>query len=370
MRLVTMDKVVIVLIYLYSFHKNMTTFEKINNEIEERFWNGKRVKIVHPYTKSNIKDSVIQIINSFWPYIGLRIAMYFAYQVHWLLALPLAFVNAFFLVRIFIIQHDCGHNSFFNAWKHNAALGKICSFFSTIPFAYRARVHHFHHGHTGQLEARDIGDIDFLTVEEYKNASWIKRTLYKWFRHPICLFFIVPIAYFWFYMRFPSTWLKSMKRKIKRKQLWNNILIALLYIGLALILWRSVFLFIQGTTLLFFSIIAFWFFYVQHQHEEAYNQWKWKWSFVVASLRGATYYKLPQPFQWLTWNIWLHHIHHLSSSIPNYNLQKCMDENPFLNKYVTTLWFIESLKCMKNKLWDEAQQRMISFKEFREKYKE
>jgi len=153
-------------------------------------------------------------------------------------------------------------------------------------------------------------------------------------------------------------------RSLSRSQLRNNILIVVLYGGLAWLLGWKQFLFIQFTLIFLFGIIAFWFFYVQHQHEASYKQWKDKWDYLLSAIRGSSYYKLPKVFQWLTGNIGIHHIHHLSSLIPNYNLEKCMRENKILNKYVTTIGFWESLKMMRYKLWDEERCKMVSFKEY------
>ena len=148
-------------------------------------------------------------------------------------------------------------------------------------------------------------------------------------------------------------------------QLRNNLAIAAVYIALGYFLGWKEFLFIQLFLVFTFGIIAFWFFYVQHQHEHAYKEHKENWDYVLAAIKGSTYYKLPKIFQWLTGNIGIHHIHHLSSLIPNYNLEKCMKENAVLNKYVTVVRFWESLKMMTHKLYDEERQRMISFREYR-----
>ena len=155
-----------------------------------------------------------------------------------------------------------------------------------------------------------------------------------------------------------------MVSRIRRSQIKNNAIIFVLYALLAIVLGWKQFLFIQLSIIFVFSIIAFWFFYVQHTHETSYHTWKENWDFLLASIRGSSYYKLPKLFQWLTGNIGFHHIHHLSSRIPNYNLEKCVKENPILNKYANILTFRESLKSMHIKLWDEQRMRMISFKEF------
>ena len=291
--------------------------------------------------------------------------MYLCYSISIWITLALAFVNAFFLVRIFIIQHDCGHQSFTKSKKANNVIGTLCSLFSSVPYKYWAKVHNHHHGHTGQLEERDIGDINFLTVKEFKARGKWGRFRYRFFRHPITLFIIVPIFYFTISNRIPKIKnFKGMVSRIRRSQIKNNAIIFVLYALLAIVLGWKQFLFIQLSIIFVFSIIAFWFFYVQHTHETSYHTWKENWDFLLASIRGSSYYKLPKLFQWLTGNIGFHHIHHLSSRIPNYNLEKCVKENPILNKYANILTFRESLKSMHIKLWDEQRMRMISFKEF------
>ncbi len=333
----------------------------IETEIQEQLKNWK--KIVKPYQKPSTKKAVIQLLNTFLPYLALWVLMYFSLSWSYWITFALALVNGFILARIFIIQHDCGHMSFLKSRKWNKFIGWICSFFSTIPFGYWAAVHNFHHGHSGQLELRDIGDVPMLTSEEFRQRSPLGRLSYRIFRTPFFLFIIVPLGYLVGPMRIPFIRVKSAKKEYL-SMLKNNIVLVLVYVGLGFLLgWKAFFL-VQLPIVGIFMIIAFWFFYVQHQHEETYKRWKENWSFLVASIRGATYYKLPKVFQWLSGNIGFHHIHHLSARIPNYNLERCAKENPILQKYVTTMTFRDSLKCIFNKLWDEQEQRMITFREF------
>jgi len=289
--------------------------------------------------------------------------MYFSMRWSIFITIGLGLLNAFFLVRIFIIQHDCGHQSFFKNKKLNNAVGYACSFFSFIPYKYWARVHNFHHGHSGQIETWEIGDIPTLTVEQYRKKSWLGKFGYRIWRLPVVTFVVEPIYYLIVSNRLPTIKMKNGKHMF-RSQLKNNIAIAAVYITLAALIGWVEFLFLQFFLVFSFGVIAFWFFYVQHQHENAYKQWKKNWDYAVAAIRGSTYYKLPRVFQWLTGNIGIHHIHHLSSLIPNYNLEKCMKENQALNKHVTVITFWQSLKLMSHKLWDEQSQRMITFKEY------
>lgn len=315
--------------------------------------------LIKPYQVQNTKLATIQLLNTFIPFIGLWILTYFAMKYSFWLGLPLTILCGFFMARIFIIQHDCGHQSFLGSRKQNAVVGWMCSIFSTIPYDYWYSVHDYHHGHNGQLENRHIGDVPMLTVKEYEALPKWRQVGYRIFRSPLVLHVVVPIAYLGYVVRTPLVKEKAVKKGHKTL-LNNNVLILLTYLLLTYFLGWT-FLLTQLTILVFFIIIAFWFFYVQHQHEDTYKQWIDKWDYLVASIKGSTYYKLPHPIQWLTGNIGLHHIHHLSPRIPNYNLVKCAKENPVFQKHVTIIGFRDSLKCMFNKLWDEEQQRMISF---------
>ena len=341
----------------------MLNNNNLDTEIKEALKNWK--EIISSYQVPNDKKAIFQLLNTFLPFLGLWVLMYFSLQYSVLLAIGLGLVNAFFMVRIFIIQHDCGHQSFFKSKKLNNIVGYICSLFSSIPYKYWARVHNFHHGHNGQLEVREVGDIPTLTVAEYRQKSKWGKLGYRIWRNPIITFIIAPAFYFIVSNRIPmfKDKLKNMK-SLSKSQLKNNLIILVLYAGLAWLIGWKQFLFIQLTLIFLFGIIAFWFFYIQHQHESSYKQWKDNWDYLLSAIRGSSYYKLPRVFQWLTGNIGIHHIHHLSSLIPNYNLEKCMRENKILNKYVTTIGFWESLKMMKYKLWDEERCKMVSFDEY------
>ncbi|MCB9341339.1 MAG: fatty acid desaturase [Lewinellaceae bacterium] len=322
--------------------------------------------IVVPYQQPDTGRAVRQLISSFLPFPILWAAMYFSLHWSYAITLLLACVAAFFLVRIFIIQHDCGHQSFLKSRHWNNLLGYFSSFFSSIPYTYWAKVHNAHHGHNGQLEHRGIGDIHFLTVEEYHRRSALGKLSYRLLRTPVFQFMIAPVLYLLVSNRLPMFRVKTWSRA-HWPQVLNNLSILVVYGLLALVLGWKQFLLVHLPVLFLFGMIAYWFFYVQHQHEHNYQQPKANWDFLQASIQGSTYYKLPRLFQWLSGNIGFHHIHHLSSSIPNYHLEKCAVENPVLSRYANTLTFRQSLKCVGHKLWDEKQQRMISFREYRER---
>ncbi len=338
--------------------KKVHEWQNIKNELAN--WGV----IVKKYNKPNSFKAFYQIFESFGLFLALWIAMYYSLSVSYWLTVGLGFLNAFMLVKIFIIQHDCGHQSFLKSKKAMNIIGNVCSIFSLIPYEYWAKSHNFHHGHNGQLEFRDIGDLKVLTVEEYKSLNNADKVKYRIFRSPIVLFFFVPIFYIFFHGRFVTIknlgWQNTWKMVTK-----SNIYMALAVGLTGFVLGWKVFLLVQMPIWIFFGIIAIWFFYVQHQHEPGYKEWKNKWDYLLSAIKGSSFYDLPKFMHWLTGNIGYHHIHHLSSLIPNYNLKKVHDENPILQKYVYKMDFLHSFKCMFNKLWDENQKKMITMREYK-----
>jgi len=315
------------------------------------------------YAQAHTGKAIWQIITSFLPFIGLWILMYYSLEWSYWITLALALLNAFFVVRIFIIQHDCGHRSYFKNQRWNRFVGWVCSIVTIIPYKYWATVHDFHHAHSGQLETRDIGDIYTMTVEEYRQASRWKKLSYRIFRMPIVTFVIGPIIYLLYNNRLMLVKIGNWTRNNWWLQFNNLLLVGAYLLAGWLIGWKSFFL-VQLPIIFFFAIIAVWFFYVQHQHEETYKHWKENWDYLLSAIVGSSFYRLPRVMHWLTGNIGYHHIHHLNCKIPSYNLVRCAKENPELQKYVTSLSFWESLSCMFHKLWDEQQERMITFKEY------
>ncbi len=320
--------------------------------------------IVKAYQLPDTKKAIIQILNSFLPFVAIWIAMYLLVDVSFWATLALAFVNAFFLVRIFIIQHDCGHQSFMANRKANDIIGEICSILSFMPYRYWAKSHNFHHGHNGILwEHRDIGDINLLTVNEFKSLNRFKKIQYGLFRSAPVLFLIGPAWYLLIQNRFPLIRLKGWEHAHKAL-LKHNLILASFHIGLIWLLGYQAFLMVHLPILLFFAVIAVWFFYVQHQHETTYKEWKDKWEYIRAAVQGSTFYKLPKLIHWLTGNIGYHHIHHLNPLVPNYELARCHHENPIFEQVANKITFWQSLRCIFNKLWDEEQERMITFSEY------
>lgn len=339
------------------------TFEQVKQDLKG-WW-----KKLRSYQKADAKKAVIQIINTFWPYVGLLVGMFFAYSYLWLWSRFLAIPAWLFLLRIFVIQHDCWHNSFFPRKKWNQIVWRICSFLTTIPYVYRAKVHNHHHVHNGILEHRWIWDIYYITVEEYMKLSPWRKFVYRVFRTPVLQFIVSPIIYFIFSNRVP---LFILKFKERRKEAWlqivNNLGLAIFFLLLGIFLWWELVLGVYLPVLFVFFVGAFRLFFIQHQHEENFKKLHKQRDFLLSAIKWSTYYKLPNMWMRLTWWIGLHHLHHLNASIPNYNLAKCARENPEFQKHVTKLTFWESLSLIRNALWDETTQRMISFREYRRRY--
>ncbi|MBL7819623.1 MAG: fatty acid desaturase [Saprospiraceae bacterium] len=336
----------------------------MNPEVKE--FTGKvkeALKTLKPYQKTDNLKAFIQILNSIGPFFAVWIAIYFLWDYSVLAACLLALLNALFLVRIFIIQHDCGHNTFVESSRWRKIIGYSCSMLSSVPYSYWAKSHHFHHMNNGMLEVRDIGDINTLTVAEYSKLGKFERFKYRLYRTPLVMFILGPIYYIFIHNRLPLVNLEEFK-KAKPGLYLNNIIYAAVFIALCFILDWKRFITMHLIILSSFAIIAIWFFYVQHQHEHGYKHWRNKWEFMYAAIKGSTYYKLPAIFNWFTGNIAIHHIHHLNPAIPNYNLKKCVDAVPWFHKYTTELNFIQSLKLATHKLWDENTERMITFREY------
>lgn len=320
------------------------------------------------YQKPDHKKAIVQMLNSFIPFVVIWIAMYWVVDYTIAGFIALGFLNAFFLVRIFIIQHDCGHDSFVKSktWRH--AIGFLCSVFSAMPYKYWAKSHAFHHNHNGQLDVHEIGDINTLTVKEFEALSKFGKLRYRMFRHPFFMFILGPLYYMLVPNRIPLNRMDIFKPV--HKSVWiNNLAVGASVTTLCLLLNWGKILAVYFTILYLFYVIAIWFFFVQHQHEHGYKQWKEDWQHFVSALRGSTYYKLPKLFNWFTGSIGVHHIHHLYPTIPNYNLMKVIKQNPAFNQYTTVLTFWQSLKLMHHALWDESTQQMISFREYGRRYK-
>jgi omega-6 fatty acid desaturase (delta-12 desaturase) len=318
--------------------------------------------LVAPYQQPDLRKSIWQLVNSFGGLFLCLVLMAFSLEVSYGLTLLLAAPTAGFLVRVFIIQHDCGHAAFFKSRRANDAVGIVCGSFTLIPYRYWRRNHAIHHAHHAELEERGIGDVWTLTVAEYQQARWWKRLAYRVFRNPFFLFGLAPLINFAILSRFPLTAQSGSHNGEKASVWWNNLVIAGWLAAASALIGFDAVLLIYLPTIAIASGVGTWLFYVQHQFERTYWEHTPQWDYTAAALQGSSYYKLPRWLQWFTGNIGFHHIHHLSPRIPNYNLQLCHDQNPALQR-VAQLTLRSSLHTAWLALWDEERQRLVSFGE-------
>jgi omega-6 fatty acid desaturase (delta-12 desaturase) len=277
------------------------------------------------------------------------------------LTLALAPLTAFFMIRLFIIQHDCGHGSFFQSSRLADIVGTILGVITLTPYHYWKKTHAIHHATSGNLEHRGFGDIDTLTVDEYLRLSRWGRLKYRVYRHPLVLFGVGAVLHFFVRHRLPTIIPAQWKRE-RRSILYTDLGLALLVTVMGLILGFREFLLVYLPFTLMACSIGVWLFYVQHQFEPTYWEHDSNWMYEDAALEGSSFLRLPKPLQWLTGNIGLHHVHHLSARIPNYRLQEVFDKYPELQR-VTTITMWRSLSCMSLALWDERQRRLVRFRE-------
>lgn len=336
----------------------MTSRTNNNTKRKKPDW----VNLVAPYSHSDTRKSLWQIGSTLTMAIVSWAVMFWSFGAGlWWLTLILLFPTAGFVIRLFIIQHDCGHGSFFKSQKWNNRMGVLMSLFTLTPYHHWRKRHAIHHATSSNLDERFIGDVPTLTVDEYLEKPFVVRLGYRIFRFPFTLFVVIPFVVFFIGHRLPS---KSAKKKERQGIFWTNVAVGLLWLGLIVAFsWQS-FLVVYVSVAWLASAFGTWLFFVQHQFEETYWDRQPEWDYTLAALRGSSYYKLPKILQWFTGNIGFHHIHHLSPRIPNYYLERCHKENPIFQKVVTmTLW--TSLGTTFLSLWDEKERRLISFRELR-----
>lgn len=314
---------------------------------------------VFPFEKTDTKASIRQLINTLAPLLALWYGAYISLSVSYWLTVPLIVIASGFMIRTFILFHDCCHHSFFKSGKANDILGTILGVITLVPYQQWKNEHSIHHSTSSNLDKRGIGDIWILTVEEYKAASIWRRIAYRIYRNPFVMFVIGPIAVFLIQYRFNR---KGAKRKERIGNYVTNVLIVGFY---ALIVWAigwQAVVLIQGPIFLLSGSFGIWLFYVQHQFEDTYFEHDEEWSYVKAAVEGSSYYKLPAVLQWLTGNIGFHHVHHLSPKVPNYKLEEVHEAVVPLQK-ATTITIRHSLKALSYRLWDEHSKTFVGFKD-------
>lgn len=316
---------------------------------------------VAPFEKTDTKASVRQLINTLAPLLALWYGAYLSLSVSYWLAFPLVVIASGFMIRTFILFHDCCHQSFFKSSRANDILGTILGVITLVPYHQWKNEHSIHHSTSSNLDKRGIGDMWILTVEEYTASPLWRRIAYRIYRNPFVMFGIGPIAVFLIQYRFNR---KGARRKERIGNYVTNVLIVGLY---ALLIWAigwQAFVLIQGPIFFLSGSLGIWLFYVQHQFEDSYFENDDEWSYVKAAVEGSSYYKLPLLLQWLTGNIGFHHVHHLSPKVPNYNLEKVHQAVVPLQK-ATTITIRLSLKSLGFRLWDEHGKTFVGFKDLK-----
>lgn len=310
-----------------------------------------------PYARPHLGRSLLDLTTSAVPYLALSALMYLALDVSYLLTLVIAVPTAGFLLRTYIVFHDCAHGSLLPSKRANAWVGRTLGLIVFSPFASWRHNHAVHHATAGDLERRGVGDVHTLTVAEYRSLPWRKRLGYRLFRNPLVMFGLGPLFAMVIQPRLTS---RAERPRIRRSVIGTNLALVLLIGALCwLIGWRD-YLLVQAPTAMLAGCAGVWLFYVQHQFEDTYWQNTGDWSYADAALQGSSYLKLPKVLQFFTGNIGLHHVHHLSARIPNYNLQRAHNENPICHD-VPTLSLWDGLRAVRLKLWDEERGRLVTF---------
>ncbi|TFE26332.1 fatty acid desaturase [Cohnella luojiensis] len=316
-------------------------------------------KGVAPYEKPNTKSSVRQLLNTMPPFFLLWAASYLSLSVSYWLTLMFAALAAGFTIRLFIVFHDCCHQSFFRSRKANEILGTITGILTLFPYHQWKRSHSIHHSTSSNLDKRGIGDMWLYTVDEYIAASKWKRIYYRIYRNPLVMFGIGPIVTFLIQYRFN---VKGARREERINTWITNAGIIVLYGLLCWMLGWQNFLLVQAPVFWISGALGIWLFYVQHQFEDSYFENDGEWSYVKAAVDGSSYYKLPKVLQWITGNIGFHHVHHLSPRVPNYNLENAHNAVPPL-QHATTITLAASFKALRFRLWDEQNKTFVGFKQ-------
>lgn len=320
-------------------------------------WNA----ILEPYRKPEVWRSTFQLVNTAVPFVLLWALMLWSLQVGYWLTLLLAFPTSMMMMRLFIFQHDCGHGSFFKSRRANGIVGSIIGVVMLIPYSYWRRTHAIHHATSGNLDQRGFGDIDTLTVREYLGMSRSKRIRYRLYRHPLVMLVFGAFYQFVIKHRFPTDTPKNWKQAWLSVW-WTNAAIA----AVVAVMWLTIgidrFLLVQLPLTLISGTAGVFMFYVQHQYKDTYWRYREAWDYYAAGLEGSSYFELPRILHWCTGNIGYHHIHHVSSRIPNYHLRRAWEENPELQQ-VTRLSIPESIKTLWLSLWDEGSKQLVGFRE-------
>lgn len=318
--------------------------------------------LIAAFTTPNSWRASWQLVTTLALYVALWVTLYFAVAVSWWLAVPLVLLGSGLLVRIFIIFHDTCHGSFFPSRTANDLVGGLTGVLTFTPYRHWRAEHAIHHGATGDLDRRGVGDVWTMTVREYLASSRWRRFSYRVARNPFALFVVAPFLLFGVMHRFSRTDAGDGERRSVRN---TNIALFAMLCVMGSIYGFLPYIVLQLAILMGAGSIGIWLFYMQHQFEEAYWERHENWDYTVAALEGSSYLRLPKVLQWFSGNIGFHHIHHLSPRIPNYNLERCHGSHPlFSSVRVMTFW--SSFRSMRLRLWDEASRKLVGWRQLRE----
>ena len=316
-----------------------------------------------PYRGPDLARSLWQLGSTGVLFVLIWLLMYRSLDTAYWATLLLAVPGAFLMVRLFIIQHDCGHGSYFRSARAAEVVGSVLGVLTMTPYHYWKRVHALHHATSGNLERRGFGDIETLTVAEYLSRGRWARFKYRVYRHPLVLFGIGASVLFFVMHRLPTIAPPEWRRE-RRSIVLTNVALAAAVVSMCALVGYKAFLLVHLPMTVLASSIGVWLFYIQHQFEPTYWEHEPEWAFDAAALEGSSYYALPPVLRWLTGNIGLHHIHHLNAGIPNYRLQHVLEDCPELGA-VTRVTLRRSVRCMSLALWDERSRTLIPFSSLR-----
>ena len=311
--------------------------------------------VVAKYARPDLWRSIWQIVNTLIPYFVLFYLAMRSLEISFWLTLPLSILTAGFMVRTFIIFHDCGHGSFFKSKTANTWLGRVTGLLTYTPYYRWRHDHAVHHATSGDLDRRGTGDVYTMTVKEYLAAPWWKRAGYRVMRNPIAMFFFGSLLVFVFAQRIPP----AKGKRLQASVWWTNLSLAVMVTLMSLAFGWKAYVTVQLLVIFFGASAGIWLFYVQHNFEEVYWETHSQWDYFKASLQGSSFYKLPAVLNWFTGNIGYHHIHHLGAKIPNYNLPKAYKENPIFHVKPLTLW--SSFKSLTLRLYDEKTRKLVGW---------
>lgn len=318
-------------------------------------------EMIAKYQKPDALRSWWQVINSLGPYIMLWALMVLSLRVSYWLTLLLAIPTAGFMVRVFIIFHDCGHGSFFKSKRLNDAIGIITGIITFTPYYAWRRNHAVHHATVGNLDKRGTGDVMTLTVDEYLALPFWRKIAYRVMRNPFILLTVGSLGVFLIGHRFVE---KDAGKKERLSVIWTNLALLGIIILFSLTIGFKAFVLVQLPILALGTSAGVWLFYIQHQFEGVYWERNDRWDFLEAALQGSSFYKLPKVLQWFTGNIGFHHIHHVSPRIPNYYLESCHNDVPLFQQVKPlTLW--GSTRSLFVRLWDEEKRKLVNFADIR-----